>query len=377
MLSAGRLAVRSNLLTGRIRISLNENTKRDSNPDLLDVEVFFYDHKRGADPNIMVSGKVQTVLGPLDPEQLGRTMTHEHLTMTFECCYCPPAAGAEAEPEKPFQMQHMHWLRQNPYSCRENLLLQQETGAVREELLAYRRNGGGTIVENTTTGIDRDLPTLRQLSEDTGVHVVAGAGFYVDATHSEATRNMSVEKLTDVIVSEVLHGADGTDIRCGVIGEIGPVGQSQTARPRNPAAPAEILRILQEAGGDISKTVMSHLDRTIFHEAELLEFAKLGSYLEYDLFGTEMLNYPFHLEVDMPSDSQRVQALAFLVKEGYEDRIVISHDIHTKNRLTKFGGHGYSHILRNIVPKMLMRGITQQQVDKILTDNPKRWLTFK
>ncbi|XP_078790378.1 N-acetyltaurine hydrolase isoform X2 [Oryzias latipes] len=355
----------------------------------------------------MVSGKVQTVLGPMDPEQLGRTMTHEHLTMSFECCYCPPAAGADPEPENPFQMQHMHWLRQNPYSCRENLYLQQETGAVRDELLAYRKAGGGTIVENTTTGIDRDLPTLKQLAKDTGVHIIAGAGFYVDATHSEATRKMSVEKagvpfysiLTDVIVSEVLHGADGTDIRCGVIGEIGtswPITDSETKvlratahaqaqlgcpviiHPgRSPAAPAEILRILQEAGGDISKTVMSHLDRTIFDEAELLEFAKLGSYLEYDLFGTEMLNYPFHLEVDMPSDSQRVKALAFLVKEGFEDRLVISHDIHTKNRLAKFGGHGYSHILRNIVPKMLTRGITQQQVDKILMDNPKHWLTFK
>lgn len=144
--------------------------------------------------NIMVSGKVQTVLGPVDPEQLGRTMTHEHLTMSFECCYCPPAAGAEPEPENPFQMQHMHWLRQNPYSCRENLYLQQETGAVRDELLAYRKAGGGTIVENTTTGIDRDLPTLKQLAKDTGVHIIAGAGFYVDATHSEATRKMSVEK---------------------------------------------------------------------------------------------------------------------------------------------------------------------------------------
>lgn len=48
--------------------------------------------------------------------------------------------------------------------------------------------------------------------------------------------------------------------------------------------------------------------RTIFDEEELLEFAKLGSYLEYDLFGTEMLNYPYKSEVDMPSDSQRVKA---------------------------------------------------------------------
>lgn len=346
-----------------------------------------------------LSGRVQTVLGLVDPDQLGRTMTHEHLTMSFECCFSPPPPGDEAVAENPFQMQHMFWLRQNPYSSHENLLLKQETAAVRDELLAYRRAGGGTIVENTTTGIERDLPTLRQLAKDTGVHIIAGAGYYVDCTHSEATKGMSVEKLTDIIISEVLHGADGTDIRCGVIGEIGtswPITASETKvlrasahaqaqlgcpviiHPgRNHAAPAEIVRILQEAGGDISKTVMSHLDRTILDEGELLEFAKLGSYLEYDLFGTEMLNYPYNLDVDMPSDSQRVKALAFLVKEGYEDKIVIAHDIHTKNRLTKYGGHGYSHILKNIVPKMLTRGISQHQVDKILIDNPKCWLTFK
>uniref|UniRef100_A0A3Q3N011 N-acetyltaurine hydrolase n=1 Tax=Mastacembelus armatus TaxID=205130 RepID=A0A3Q3N011_9TELE len=334
-----------------------------------------------------LTGKVQTVLGLVDPDQLGRTMTHEHLTMSFECCYFPPHSGDEAVAENPFQMQHMDWLRQNPYSSHENLLLQQETSAVRDELL------------NTTTGIDRDLPTLRQLSKDTGVHIIAGAGYYVDCTHSETTKKMSVEKLSDIIVSEVLHGADGTDIRCGVIGEIGtgwPItesekkvlratahAQAQLGCPviihpgRNPAAPAEIIRILQEAGGDISKTVMSHMDRTIFDKGELLEFGKLGSYLEYDLFGIEMLNYPFNLEVDMPSDNQRVQTLAMLLKEGYEDKLLMAHDIHTKNRLTKYGGHGYSHILKNIVPKMLTRGITQHQVDKILIDNPKHLLTFK
>ncbi|XP_056149610.1 phosphotriesterase-related protein [Lampris incognitus] len=346
-----------------------------------------------------LSGKVQTVLGPVDPDQLGRTMTHEHLTMTFECCYFPPPPGDEAVAENPFQMKHMFWLRQNPYCSHENLLLQQETNAVREELLAYKKAGGGTIVENTTTGIDRDLPTLRQLAKDTGVHIIGGAGYYVDCTHTEATKKMTVEKLTDIIVSEVLHGADGTDIRCGVIGEIGtswPIteserkvlratahAQAQLGCPviihpgRNSAAPAEIVRILQEAGGDISKTVMSHLDRTIFDDGELLEYAKLGSYLEYDLFGTEMLNYPYNLKVDMPSDSQRVKTLALLVREGYEDRIVIAHDIHTKNRLTKYGGHGYSYILKNIAPKMLTRGISQSQVDKILIENPKCWLTFK
>lgn len=142
-----------------------------------------------------LSGKVQTVLGLVDPDQLGRTMTHEHLTMSFECCYFPPPAGDEAVAKDPFHMQYMHWLRQNPYACHENLLLQQETAAVRDELLLYRKAGGGTIVENTTTGIDRDLPTLRQMAKDTGVHIVAGAGYYVDCTHTEATKKMSVEKV--------------------------------------------------------------------------------------------------------------------------------------------------------------------------------------
>lgn len=143
-----------------------------------------------------LSGKVQTVLGLVDPGQLGRTMTHEHLTVTGECCYFPPPAGDEAVAENPFQMRHMHWLRQNPYSCHENLLLQQETDAVRDELLAYRKAGGGAVVENTTTGIGRDLPTLKQLAVDTGVHIVAGAGYYVDCTHTEATKRMSVEKVS-------------------------------------------------------------------------------------------------------------------------------------------------------------------------------------
>ncbi|XP_029964950.1 phosphotriesterase-related protein-like [Salarias fasciatus] len=347
-----------------------------------------------------LSGKVQTVLGLVDPDQLGRTMTHEHLTsMSSGCCYFPPAPGDEAVASDPFHMRHVHWLRQNPYSVRQNLLLQQETAAVRDELLAYRRAGGGAIVENTTAGIGRDLPALRRLARDTGVHIIAGAGFYVDCTHSEDTRKMSVEKLTDVMVGEVLHGADGTDVRCGVIGEIGtgwPVTESETRvlraaahaqaqlgcpliiHPgRDPAAPAAVVRILQEAGADIGKTVMSHLDRTIFHRGALLDFAQMGSYLEYDLFGTEMLNYPFDPAVDMPSDAQRVKTVAFLMKEGYEDKVLISHDIHSKNRLSEFGGHGYSHILKSIVPKMLSRGVSQHQVDKILVENPKRWLTFR
>lgn len=143
----------------------------------------------------VLSGKVQTVLGLVDPDQLGRTMTHEHLSMTFECCYYPPGAGSEAMGTAPIEMKNLHWLQQNPYNHQENLLLSQELEAVKEELLCYKKAGGGTIVENTTTGISRNLPALRQLAKDTGLHIVAGAGFYVDDTQTAETKAMTVEKV--------------------------------------------------------------------------------------------------------------------------------------------------------------------------------------
>ena len=43
----------------------------------------------------------------------------------------------------------------------------------------------------------------------------------------------------------------------------------------------------------------------------------------------------------------------------------------------KYGGHGYSHILLNVVPMMRLRGVQEDVISKILVDNPKKWLTFK
>ncbi|KAG8515927.1 Phosphotriesterase-related protein [Galemys pyrenaicus] len=346
-----------------------------------------------------LSGKVQTVLGLVEPSKLGRTLTHEHLTMTFDFCYHPPSPCHEATSREPIMLKNLFWIQKNPYSHKENLQLNQETDAVKEELFYFKAKGGGALVENTTTGISRDVQTLKWLAEQTGIHIISGAGFYVDATHSPETRAMSVEQLTDVLLNEILHGADGTSIKCGVIGEIGcswPLteserkvlqatahAQAQLGCPviihpgRNASSPFQIIRVLHEAGADVSKTVMSHLDRTIFDKQELLEFAQLGCYLEYDLFGTELLHYQFNPDIDMPDDNTRIRRVRLLVNEGYEDRILMAHDIHTKHRLMKYGGHGYSHILTNIVPKMLLRGITENAIDKILIKNPQQWLTFK
>lgn len=142
-----------------------------------------------------LSGKVQTVLGLIEPSKLGRTLTHEHLTMTFDCSYYPPPPCYEAISKEPIMMKNLFWIQKNPYSHKENLQLNQETEAVREELLNFKAKGGGALVENTTVGISRDVKTLKWFAEETGVHIISGAGFYVDATHSPETRAMSVEQV--------------------------------------------------------------------------------------------------------------------------------------------------------------------------------------
>lgn len=75
---------------------------------------------------------------------------------------------------------------------------------------------------------------------------------------------------------------------------------------------------------------------TVRETNRLLEFAATGAYCQFDLFGTECSFYQLNTEFDMPSDAQRMDYITRLVREGYEDRILISHDIHTKHRLVWF-----------------------------------------
>ena len=67
----------------------------------------------------------------------------------------------------------------------------------------------------------------------------------------------------------------------------------------------------------------------------LLDLAKSGVYLELDLFGIEVSLYQANESFAMPSDSERIQMIKFLLANGYEDNVVIAHDVHTKHRLVR------------------------------------------
>ena len=342
-------------------------------------------------------GMAQSVLGPVLASELGPTMTHEHLLIDFRTTFSPPTAASDiGRAHEPVSLENLGWVRYHWNRNRDNLLLTDEETAIREAEL-YRRVGGRTIVEATTIGIGRDPLGLARVSTASGIHVIMGAGFYVAATHSSDMDHTEEEQLAARMIGDISDGVDGTNVKAGIIGEIGctwpltanerkvlraaAAAQKKTGAPilihpgRSPRAPFEILDVLAEAGADIRRTIMSHLDRTYTDEETLLEFAARGSYLEYDLFGVESSYYPLS-DIDMPSDAQRLDYIGRLVAEGYQDRIVVGHDVFSKHRLVAYGGHGYGHILENIVPRMRRRGMTEETIHAILVDNPARVLAF-
>ena len=143
----------------------------------------------------------------------------------------------------------------------------------------------------------------------------------------------------------------------------------------------EILRIFNLHGVDLSRTCLSHIDRTFTNSTEdrkfLLQLARQGCYLNHSLFGKENSHYQYDSTFDMLSDAQRISQLKFLIEAGLEKQLLISHDVVCKHELTAYGGNGYSHLLEHVLPKMEVRGINRQTLDTILIDNTKNLLTFK
>ena len=93
-----------------------------------------------------------------------------------------------------------------------------------------------------------------------------------------------------------------------------------------------------------------------------------------DFFGLESGFYPF-APVDMPNDAGRLAIIQVLIERGHLEQILISQDICPVARLRRYGGEGYGHIFRNVVPMMRAKGFRQEEIDTILVENPRRFLT--
>ncbi len=344
-----------------------------------------------------LTGLAQTVLGTVSPEDLGPTTTHEHLLIDFRCMFNPPAEVSDlGRAHAPLTVDILGWVRYNWFDNLDNLMLDDEETAITEAAL-YKRAGGGTVVDATTFGIGRDPLALTRIARATGLNIVMGAGYYVDIVHPPEMGDMTEADIARRIVAEIRTGVGDTGVKAGIIGEIGcswpltrnerkvlqgsAVAQQETGASilihpgRDNDAPREILDVLAESGADLGRVIMGHLDRTTADYGVLTAIAQSGCYLEYDLFGLESSHYPLS-EIDMPSDGQRMDLIRRLVDDGFGDRIVIAHDICTKHRLVKYGGHGWAHIVEHIGPGLVRKGLSEEAVHAILVDNPARALTF-
>ncbi|MBM3925282.1 MAG: aryldialkylphosphatase [SAR202 cluster bacterium] len=345
-----------------------------------------------------LSGKIQTVLGPIDPGKLGVTMTHEHLLIDFRCVFDEPQESSKkALAYAPMQMENLGWIRYNWRSNLDNLSVIDEATAIAEAQL-YARAGGNAIVDATSRGIGRDPLALARIARATGLNIVMGACYYVGVTHPKDMAKRSVEELAEETARDVVEGVGVTGVRAGIIGEIGcswpwqeterkavqagAMASKQTGAPilihpgRHPDAPMEIMNGLQQWGASPPQVIISHIERTIYDLPRLKKLAETGCYIEWDLFGHECSHYPF-AETHMPSDAQRIDQIAWLMEQGFEKQIVVAQDICTKHRLVKYGGHGYAHILENIVPRFRRTGLTEDQINMVLVENPRRVLTFR
>ena len=345
--------------------------------------------------------KVQSVTGPLSREELGVTSPHEHVFIDISAFYTPREIKDFDNSEGvKVAIENLGVLNRDPYALKDNLTMM-DFEVQQKELAYFKKAGGQTIVDATTKGIGRDPEALKKISENTGVNIIAGAGYYVYSTHPEELAKMSLEEIADTIVKEVEEGLDGTDIKAGIIGEIGisevfndnerrvlraaGIAQKKTGVAINvhinpwTENGTEAADILLSEGVAPEKICISHIDveGKIDYIHGLLE---KGVYVEFDNFGKEYYvdkdarNSGYGLFI---SDVDRIRLLKRLIEEGWRDQILLSCDVCLKTLLRTYGGWGYDHLLRNLVPVMLEEGISQEDIDYMLIDNNANFLCGK
>lgn len=355
---------------------------------------------------------ITTVLGTIAADKLGVTMAHEHILLDITPYFTPPGStDGQWLAHSPLTLENIGWIRQHWMSSYPNLRLDEEQVAI-AELVRYSSAGGNALIDATVIGIGRDPDGLKRIAQATGLHIVMGTGYYVDLLHPPYVATASEQDLSKVMERELTVGVGDTSIRAGFIGEVGtsyPITDNEvkvlraSARVanttgcallvhpgRHPSVPRQIIDLVTAVGLPADRLVLAHTERTIQDPDALAEIAAQGCMLSFDVFGMETSMIPAvratnpdgsHTVAhpsghDMPSDAQRISLIEALIAAGHLDRLLVSQDVGTKHRLATYGGHGYDHFLNVVRPWMLRRGLTNDDVDRMLIDNPARTFTI-
>ena len=291
---------------------------------------------------------VQTVLGPIEPEDLGFTLPHEHTQIALW--------------HIPARWDYWQLTRDEP------LIL--------EELAAFREAGGRSLVDLTVPGVGRDPSWLEGLARASDLNIVIGCGWYRGAYYpTEALIDRrSVDDLADELVREATEGVGGTDIRPGIIGEIGtdkPWISALEERVHRAAARAarltglaitthsvlspvglDQLRLFEDEGVDPGRVVIGHAD-SYPHIDHYLAIVERGASVEFDFLG-----------------------MSFTPAERHGEHILLSQDVCHDSQLRRYGGKGYTYLADTFLPRLREAGVQETEIETMTVANPRRLLTI-
>lgn len=341
---------------------------------------------------------VMTVRGPIAPDDVGPTMMHEHIFKDTSHRFWDPADLDDPKlGEEPMTASLSGLARWNGGVFRDDMDLKPDTDydLMIEELGHYKACGGSCLVELSIEGINPAPVRMRDLSEQLDLHVVAGLGFYVHAVHPPWVDDASVEDLTEYFVKQLNEGLLGTDVRPGIIGEIGTsetlydceervlragaragvaTGTAVNVHCHPPALDVTltIIDALTDEGLPPDRIYLSHLDEIddLDYHSTVLE---RGVVTGFDSFGQDGYFTPTWKSL---SDLEKAQTMVGLIERGFEDQLVVAQDIGKKHYMRRFGGMGYDHVILRVMPRMKKHmGVSQEAIDKALVGTPRRLLT--
>lgn len=341
---------------------------------------------------------VMTVLGKRNVDELGICAPHEHVYIDMSVFFAPPEEiGRKSMAYKPVTMESLGVLKRNPFAVLDNVqMLDEETQL--EEILAFKSAGGKTIVDASTVGLGRDPELLAKAAAKTGLNIIAGAGFYVEGAQKEETLAMSVEEIEEQIVKEIEKEIGHSGIQAGFIGEIGIshimfpfekkslIGacraQVRTGAPLmihiNPWSTQGdgAMEIVKEHKIAPEQVVICHSD-VENREDYIFRLLDMGVYVEFDNWGKEMFTDRWDVKPGsgrFVSDWERTLLVKKIIDRGYGKQMLLSTDLCLKSLLHKYGGWGYDHVLKHIVPMLDEVGVGKKDIERMLIENPARWL---
>jgi phosphotriesterase-related protein len=302
---------------------------------------------------------INTVTGPIEPDELGWTLPHEHIVVQWD--------GTELDSTLGFDYE----------------ALERHAEA---ELNKAVDSGIKTMIDCTTIEMGRDVELMRRLSEKTGMQVIAITGLFADAYGiPHYFRELKPEELTEIYVTEIREGIGKTGVKAGAIKvstgglEVTPleeriiraaaVAQVETGVPvvthtgRGGGGDRQI-ELLTEGGVPPGKIVVGHSDVSAnlrYHR----RLARGGAFVGFDRIG---------LPAFMP-DEIRAQCIAGLIRLGYVDQITMSLDAHCAwcgraNELTE--ERSYTSLADDFFPLLRDAGVTDEQISHIMVDNVRR-----